>query len=221
MHDEQPTTQAPDLQRRRFTKGGLAAPVVLATLASKPVLGANFAYHCTVSGKISGNTSAPHGDGSCTVANVKTADTWKATPLASWPAGAKNNSGDNYRKFRNTPKDSSTTFSNAYKKPDNSDARLNDVLNGNLIGGAPNPELGKEAVAAMLNALNLDGLGGPTLFPISAVEVARLFNAVVNGGTVEPTTTYAGKRWGAAEVLTYFRCINGTGFCPVTIPSVT
>ncbi len=220
MHDERPhSTQAPDLSRRRFTKGGLAAPVVLATLASKPVLGAS--YHCTVSGKISGNTSAPHGDGSCTVSGAKTADTWRNTPISQWPAEAKNDAGTSSRSFKNTPKNGSLKFSNVYKKPDNADARLMDVLTSNLKAGAPNPELGKEAVAAMLNALSLDGLGGPTHFPISATEVARLFNAVVNGGTVEPTATYPGKRWGATEVLTYFKCINGTGFCPVTIPSVT
>ncbi|HUW29098.1 MAG TPA: hypothetical protein VMV97_10870 [Sulfuriferula sp.] len=41
--------------RRRFTKTGLGAGTVIATLASKPVLGAQ--YYCTVSGMQSGNTS--------------------------------------------------------------------------------------------------------------------------------------------------------------------
>ncbi|MCU0811060.1 MAG: hypothetical protein MUE59_08495 [Thiobacillaceae bacterium] len=47
-------------QRRRLTRGGLAAPIVLGTLLSRPVLGAA-PYNCTISGKLSGNTSS-HGD---------------------------------------------------------------------------------------------------------------------------------------------------------------
>jgi len=47
-------------QRRRLTKGGLAAPIVLGTLLSRPVLGAA-PYNCTISGQMSGNTSS-HGD---------------------------------------------------------------------------------------------------------------------------------------------------------------
>jgi hypothetical protein len=216
MHDERShPTQTPDLPRRRFTKGGLAAPVVLATLASKPVLGAS--YHCTVSGKISGNTSAPHGDGSCTINNVKSAAAWIATPIGQWPADAKNNAGTSPRLFKNSPKSTTPKFLDKYKKPDASAATLLDVLNGNLIGGAPNPALGKEAVTALLNAL---ALGAPGNFPISASEVVRLFNGVIDGGTVEAApTTYPGKKWGSAQVLSYFTCING-GFCPVTIPPV-
>ena len=46
-------------QRRRLTRGGLAAPVVLGTLLSRPVLGAA-PYNCTISGQLSGNVSS-HG----------------------------------------------------------------------------------------------------------------------------------------------------------------
>jgi len=51
-----PKTDQPDVFRRRLAKGGLAVPVVLATLASKPVLGAA-AYNCTISGKLSGGST--------------------------------------------------------------------------------------------------------------------------------------------------------------------
>ncbi len=47
-------------QRRRLAKAGLAAPVVMGTLLSRPVLGAT-PHNCTISGKLSGNTST-HGD---------------------------------------------------------------------------------------------------------------------------------------------------------------
>ncbi len=45
-----------DQQRRRLAKGGLAAPVVIGTLLSRPVLGAT-PWKCTVSGQLSGNVS--------------------------------------------------------------------------------------------------------------------------------------------------------------------
>ena len=51
-------TKPVDLSRRRLAKSGLAAPIVLATLASKNAL-ASPAYRCTISGQLSGNTSAP------------------------------------------------------------------------------------------------------------------------------------------------------------------
>ena len=58
---EQRSTQPPvDATRRRLTQAGLAAPVVLATLASKNAL-ASAPYNCTISGQLSGNTST-HGD---------------------------------------------------------------------------------------------------------------------------------------------------------------
>src|SRR4030095_6701924 len=50
--------EPPDRLRRRLAKGGLAIPVVLSTLGSRPVLG-QVPYICTMSGKASGNTSHP------------------------------------------------------------------------------------------------------------------------------------------------------------------
>lgn len=215
MHDEQAhSTHVPNPQRRRFTKGGLAAPVVLATLASKPVLGAS--YHCTVSGKISGNTSAPHGqDGSCTISGVKSAQQWINTDKAQWPAGAKDGSG-NYLLFKNAPAGGGEKFKDRYvRSGTTTSANLRQVLREVVDG--PNKPLGREAVAALLNALNL---GAPDVFPISASEVVRLFNGVIDGGNVVASpATYPGKQWGAAQVLSYFTCING-GYCPVSIPAV-
>ena len=53
-----------DQQRRRLAKGGLAAPVVIGTLLSRPVLGAT-PWKCTVSGQLSGNVSG-HETETCT-----------------------------------------------------------------------------------------------------------------------------------------------------------
>ena len=50
-------TDQPDSTRRKLTKAGLVAPVIM-TLASTPVWGAN----CTMSGQMSGNLSNPADD---------------------------------------------------------------------------------------------------------------------------------------------------------------
>jgi hypothetical protein len=50
-----------DEKRRRLAKGGLAAPIVLGTLLSRPVLGAA-PYNCTISGQMSGNVSSHNGE---------------------------------------------------------------------------------------------------------------------------------------------------------------
>ena len=49
--------EPPDQVRRRLAKGGLAIPVVLSTLGSRPVFG-EVVHNCTVSGRMSGNTSS-------------------------------------------------------------------------------------------------------------------------------------------------------------------
>ncbi len=52
----QATSPKIDPLRRRLAKGSLAAPVVIGTLLSRPVLGAT-PWKCTVSGQLSGNVS--------------------------------------------------------------------------------------------------------------------------------------------------------------------
>jgi hypothetical protein len=51
-----------DPKRRRVFKGG--ATVVLASLISRPVLGADTPWNCTISGQLSGNVST-HGEALC------------------------------------------------------------------------------------------------------------------------------------------------------------
>ena len=133
--DKVQMTEQPNQQRRRFTKGGLAAPVVLATLASKPVLGASFSYHCTVSGKLSGNTSS-HGSDTCVVSGVKTADQWKALPpVGNWPSQAINNAGTGARAFRNTPNGATPTFSDERRSGYRSESQLAQSCIGQGSGG--------------------------------------------------------------------------------------
>ena len=78
----------PDALRRQLVKGGLATPVVLATLASKQVLGAA-PYNCTISGKMSGNASG-HGQAqACGIG--RSPGYWKypnAPQFHTWPASS-------------------------------------------------------------------------------------------------------------------------------------
>lgn len=62
--NDQDTRPPIDEQRRRLSKVGLAAPVVLGTLLSRPVLGAA-PYNCTISGQLSGNVSSHGPDQPC------------------------------------------------------------------------------------------------------------------------------------------------------------
>lgn len=73
MNDQTSNSKAeqPNAIRRRLTKGSLAAPVVLASLASKPVLadfnlGGGVPWLCTLSGQLSGNMSG-HETETCNV----------------------------------------------------------------------------------------------------------------------------------------------------------
>ena len=76
-------SEAVDLRRRRFARGGLAAPVVMTTLASKPVLGADIPYLCTVSGQMSGNVSHPDRRADCSMLG-QPPSYWQSSSSA-WP----------------------------------------------------------------------------------------------------------------------------------------
>jgi hypothetical protein len=69
-------------QRRRLAKVGLAAPVVMGTLLSRPVLGAP-PHHCTISGQMSGHGSPRFGDDIECNTLGDTPTTWAGT--STWP----------------------------------------------------------------------------------------------------------------------------------------
>ena len=141
--------------RRRFLKGaGIAAPAVILTVSSKPVL----ARHCTVSGTLSGNLSNPDDDHYC---SGRTPGYWKNHP-DSWPypytagrcvsitpGGVCNEYADG------TPFHSAYTNSSGQRGPFSGDeygnATMLDVL---VMSGVDDRfRLGAHAVAALLNAL--------------------------------------------------------------------
>lgn len=198
-----PTAGQPDALRRKIAKAGLAAPVVLATLASRPVLGAA-PYNCTISGQLSGNTSGHGPDQPCNKLGLSPGY-WKThTAPGDWPTilpGAAFN----------------TVFADAYWwTPQNNNAvelcppnyqncsdnpTFLQVLSS-TAGMRPNlnyPALGRAAVASYLNAYKF----APN-YPLTPAEVVAMFNAVHSGGTypINPTTS-----WNAAQVMTYFESL--------------
>lgn len=199
-----PAAKSPDLSRRRLTQGGLALPVVLATLASKPVLGAA-PYTCTISGQLSGNTSS-HGQGELCSALGRSPGYWK-NHASAWP-----------RIDPNAPFNS--VFADAYWWiPKNANAvelcppqYVNCSPNPTLLqvltttaGMRPNlnyPALARAAVASLLNSYEF----APN-YPLTPNQVVAMFNAVYLGGTypVSPSVS-----WNADQVHTYFESLYGS-----------
>lgn len=206
----------------------MAAPVVIGTLLSRPVLGAPY-HNCTISGQMSGNVST-HEQGDCSISG-NSPSYYAGTQPSSWPDATTdflNGNGDP-RNFKNTPYSQSPRFSDAYEKEkiagndtaNNPIGEINpasvwDVLAGFVVNtntGGQNSNrvlraksgfvtdlaLGQEAVAAYMNAFD------QTKFPITKSEVVAMFNAVVvTGGIYDPL----GVNWDASQVLTYFRSLH-------------
>lgn len=217
-------------QRRRFTQGGLAAPVVLGTLLSRPVLGAA-PHNCTISGQLSGNVST-HVQGDCAELGQSPSDYAGLAP-SSWPNATADflNDEGNPRQFRNTPFSfpRGSRFADAYEKEKiDGDATppigtinpadVRDVLAGFVtkadgtqntnwvlrakLGFNSDIALGQEAVAAYMNAWDVaNSPNYPLTTPATAVA---MFNAVVDGGRYDPT----GVNWDASQVLAYFKSLH-------------
>lgn len=199
-----PEANKPDLSRRRLAQGGLALPVVLATLASKPVLGAA-PYNCTISGALSGNTSS-HGQEQTCSSLGRSPGYWK-THETVWPsidpnAAFKSVFADAYwwiPQNANAVELCPTQYVNCTPDP-----TLLQVLNS-TAGMRPNlnyPALGRAAVASLLNAYEF----APD-YPLTPSQVIAMFNAVYLGGTypINPTTS-----WSASQVMIYFESLYGT-----------
>lgn len=213
-----------DEQRRRLTKCGLAAPIVIGTLLSRPVLGAA-PHNCTISGQLSGNVST-HYQGVCSTLGLAPSY-YAGLPPSSWP-NATLDFLDNQNRpllFRLTPKSQAVKFADAFRRKltqgmniTYEDATVWDVLkgvpvnnnNGNPINNAVlevkpgmvatnGLELGKEAIAAYMNAFD------QTKYPLTQGQVVEMFNAViVTGGRYDPL----GVNWDATQVLTYFKSLH-------------
>lgn len=179
-------------QRRRLAKAGLAAPVVVGTLLSRPVLGAA-PHNCTISGQLSGNVST-HVQGVCSTLGASPT-TWKTktSSLVNKDAIFKElgfvdtywvqNGNNNLIKPSGSTNDSAAT--------------LQQVLANTESTSSPplNLPLGRAAVASYLNAIEY----APN-YPLSTAQVVAMFNAVIGGGSYDPT----GVNWNATQVKAYF-----------------
>lgn len=213
-----------DPGRRRFTRGGLAAPVVLGTLASKPILGRAGGVQCSPSGQESGNVS--FGGASACPAVGASAQSWLSN--SSWPApltrGQLTNNNPDVQAASGTVFDGwllqgptnsyttsaifsqtstttqSSTLANAYKvKNGNAKATMLQVLMPAALptAAASNP-LGIAVVASLLNAFSRPN------YPVSPRQIIAMFNAVSGGGTylVGGVTP-----WDQARVLKYLQSL--------------
>lgn len=236
MPEKTPTPRAdqPDVLRRRLAKGGLAAPVVLATLASKSVLGAA-PHNCTISGKLSGNTSSHGVEGNCSALGWSPSQYLALVPT-SWPSSVGFNEWTSQFRpysvdFPAAPKSlfPSGLFRDAFEKvsPTNTilKATVRDVLAGCVTLNQPTVTcatgwvlrvkvgggfLGDEALALDLGRETvtacMNAIKFAPNFPLTLVKVVSMFNAViVNSGTY---TLAPGVTWNAAQVRDYFKSLH-------------
>lgn len=186
--------------RRRLARGGLAAPVVLGSLVSRPVLGQS-AYWCSPSGGTSGNLSTHGPQVSCISGSAPS--TWES---GRWPSGV--NAGTIFNGWSAGTAGltsgifvvtTSSSLANAFYKPDTTAATFKDVLKKQTTATTgPKGELGVATVASVLNALSFPGN-----YPVSAAQVVAMFNATYDGGAYKVN----GIDWYLADVLKYFRSL--------------
>lgn len=222
--DSKSHTSVPDPGRRRFTRGGLAAPVVLSSLASQPVLGQNF-KHCTPSGRWSGNMSYGGVLGECSQLGEdpnfwRDGGTWVGYNRGTLPTGTGNNicdggSGDTFnfvfegsyffaaRETRGGAPRCVTRYATT-QPSDGRAATLLEVLR--MVPSGVNQEveeLGREAVAALLNVNRF------ARYPLTKLRVIKMFKDVHAGGTYAPPDPILAKDpWPRSWVLRYLRSLH-------------
>ncbi len=227
-HNESHTSPpAVNETRRQLTKTALATPVVLATLSSRNALATNVPYKCTISGKLSNNTSAPGGK-SCTSLG-KSCDGWKQSYWNQYKKGTcvkrsgqlmymdeKNKdypnemgacmkdisrNGKKFNAFYCRKKGSD----NVWRKSSPSDSKsvhltLYEVLCLDSSSGFSDYAYAREIATAFLNSVEC----APD-FPVKPEEVIAMFNATCNGGTYQVKD---GVSWGATQVCNYLSSLH-------------
>jgi hypothetical protein len=199
-----------------LARAGLGAPAVLGMLASQPVLG-NSLHHCTPSGHISGFAS-PRPDAALSCKVGDTVSSYAGSTL-TWPPEFL--SSGTPRLFKDSPTGSGLVFfADAYAREDSNgnltDATVWDVLKGFPVGADGVPitglslvarkdtidlEVGKQAVAACMNALKVPN------FPIGPQTAVKMFNGVFDDGLDNVTDTNS---WNYVELKAYFQTLQGS-----------
>jgi hypothetical protein len=209
---EKTTKETPqvDVNRRRLTRAGLAAPGVLGILASRQVLGAA-PYQCTISGQLSGNTSpgGPATRETCII-GLSRSDWLLATDWSPISRGTLPNTG--------------CQFSGSLVRGTNFNGYLGliNAFYNSAGGGTCNVGTGSSSnPATMLQVLNTDPgvktseqfvLGRATVvsllnshkfapnYPVDAATIIAMFNDTFNGGTYPAIGTV---NWSRTQVITY------------------
>lgn len=216
--------------RRRLARAGIAAPVVLGSLTSQPVLGTTSRYWCTISGKLSGNVSNHANELNCKTLG-KSPGYWKNK---SWPGpfikGTLSDSSCNFSGsslagtvFNGYSADGKTLAA-AFKMKANGGActiyDATDSVNFGTCtkkatmlqvlhtGGGLNDtmiaSLGRATVASLLNAKQFGGAYGS--YPLTQGQIIDMFNAVYLGGTYQINPTVS---WDRDQVRNYFESLYG------------
>ena len=198
--------ERPDPLRRRLAKGGLAVPVVLSTLGSKPVLGA-VPYRCSISGQISGNTSSAGGVDLCASLGDTPAD-WAARKNEEPTKSELKKDFNGYSAAGATLAAAFWSHGNQVflTKPANGGgpATLLQVLEDPAtVGAAEEVAFGRATVASLLNAIRY----APD-YPLRPEDVIGMFNAVHAGGTFSGTYRINdGTSWPLGHVQDYFESL--------------
>lgn len=226
------SVQPVNLGRRRFARAGAAAPAVLGTLASQPVLAQTSTdrppYHCTISGQLSGSTSRAPDTRVCNQQG-RSPGYWKNH---AWPASTVVSKG-----FMPTASCSFTTtaprgtffdgfsfngqtLTSAFRRKSvdsscrvidrresgfsniTSKATMLQVLNSE--GGLNDTSL--KALGRATVATILNGIQWPTTYPVSPDRAIKMFNEVVLNGS---TIVSPGVAWNENQVKNYFESLYG------------
>lgn len=207
--------------RRRLVRTAMAAPVVLGSLASKPVLGAA-PYQCTISGQVSGNLSRSSDVSVCRIGINRAA--WLADN--SWPTqitkGGLPNNGCNFNAgaigtvFNGYIKTGTPPLLNAFRYAAGGGACNVLVVTGvtttpaasmhqvlSTTTGGEQFELGRAVVISLLNSYRF----APN-YPLTDDTIIAMCNATFNGGTFLANDKVP---WTRAQVIAYLTSLYPPG----------
>ncbi len=203
-----------DLNRRTLTKSALAAPVIVGALMSRPVLG-NSLYHCTVSGKLSGNTSSHGQPQPCNTVGLSPG-CWKSPNVTGSPDGSGKYNASKWPSPYKPHTKYSKVFGTSAPAGFSTDSTLLTALN---TGGGGDIALMRAAIASLLSAQYL-GLN----YPLTTTQVIQMYTATLGGGTIVLSTIFPGvtgnPSWNRDQVLQYFESLYGgeNSLCPAGKP---
>jgi hypothetical protein len=200
--------------RRRFGLAGLAAPAVMLSLASKPVMGAS--YWCTGSGGMSGNTSGHGTKLSCLACSP---GYWKTSP-GTWPKPyypydicIACSSGGSTKKY------SATTFYSVFGSAPSGGSSSTTMMW--VLRNMPG-SLAFHTVGALLNAATAAAMGLTSAYTVA--EVINMYKA--GKGTSTLASTFSSTWEGSMENCSlansndnWYRAESGTFMCNVVTSS--